>query len=243
VTSVAEATLRPPAAPEPGWRALMSRAADRAMKSYRAVVRGNEQFVAYFRAVTPEVEIGGLKIASRPARRRAGGGVESLRAIPWVFAWTQTRLLLPSWLGTGDAARMMLTGPDRDTWLDMAQRWPFLHAALSMAEMVLAKSSPEIARVYEELLAPDDTRKLGEELRISQRAAVRAVRESLQHAELLADNPETSRSLAVRNPYVDPLNLLQAELLRRVRQRADPALMDALLVTINGIAAGMRNTG
>lgn len=243
VTSVAEATLRPPAAPEPRWRELMDAAADTAMATYRAVVREDPTFVPYFRAVTPEVEIGSLKIASRPARRRSGGGVESLRAIPWVFAWTQTRLLLPSWLGTGEAAREMLAGPDRATWLAMAERWPFLRAALSMAEMVLAKSSPEIAAVYDELLAPAHTRALGEQLRERQRAAVRAVQESLGHDELLADNPETRHSLAVRNPYVDPLNLLQAELLRRGRESPDPALQDALLVTINGIAAGMRNTG
>lgn len=243
VTSVVEATLLPPRPPHERWRAPMATAAMIAMTAYRATVRDDPAFVPYFRAVTPETEIGQLKIASRPAKRRQGGGVESLRAIPWVFAWTQTRLLLPSWLGTGDAAAAMLAGPERDMWLEMARDWPFLRAALSMAEMVLAKSSPEIAAVYDELLAPDDTKALGAALRERQRQAVQAVLESQGHHALLEENATLRRSIAVRNPYVDPLNLLQAELLRRVRKDPNETLQDALLVTINGIAAGMRNTG
>jgi len=250
VTGVAEASLVPAAPPPAKWRALLDDAAAVGMRAYRDVVRRDPDFVPYFRAVTPEREIGRMKIASRPAKRRVGGGVESLRAIPWVFAWTQTRLLLPSWLGTGSALRRGLDGPDRQTWLQMAREWPFLRSLLAMAEMVLAKSAPGIAAYYDELLGPPQTEGIGRRLRGLRDDTERAILQCLKTDELLADNAVLRRSIRVRNPYVDPLNLLQAELLRRVRALdpdADPEvaeqLNDALLITINGIAAGMRNTG
>ena len=243
VTSVAEATLAPAREPKPEWRALLTVMAEAAKDAYRGVVRGHPDFVPYFRAVTPEPELGSLKIGSRPARRRSGGGVDSLRAIPWVFAWNQTRLLLPSWLGVGEGLRAALDGDGRETLLEMATEWPYFNTFLSLIEMVLAKAEPEIHAHYEALLVPEALRPLGQALRDRFAATRAAVLEVRGATELLAGNPVLHRSIAVRNPYVDPLNILQAELLARSRRAADATLEEALHVTINGVAAGMRNTG
>jgi phosphoenolpyruvate carboxylase len=243
VTATAEATLAPPPAPEPAWRALMDRMAGAALDGYRGVVRHHPDFVPYFRAVTPEVELGSLNIGSRPARRRKGGGVESLRAIPWVFAWTQTRLLLPSWLGVGAGLRAALDSDDREVLADAVQHWPYLRSFLDLVAMVLAKAEPRIAARYDSLLAPPEVAALGVDLRGRLDATRAAVLEATGHADLLQGNRVLQRTLHLRNPYVDPLNLIQAELLRRHRETPDARLADALVVTINGIAAGMRNTG
>lgn len=243
VTATAEATLSPPPGPEPALRALMDRMAGAALAEYRGVVREHPDFVAYFRAVTPEVELGSLKIGSRPARRRSGGGVESLRAIPWVFAWTQTRLLLPSWLGVGAGLRAALDSDDRPLLLQAAQDWPYLRSFLDLVAMVLAKAEPRVAAGYDARLAPPAVVGLGEALRALLASTTAAVLEASGHDDLLQGKRVLQRTLHLRNPYVDPLNGLQAELLRRHRANPDPRLADALVVTINGIAAGMRNTG
>ena len=244
VTSVVEATLLPAPQPKPAWRALLGRMAEAAKDAYRSIVRGHPDFVRYFRAVTPEPELGRLNIGSRPARRqRKGGGVESLRAIPWVFAWNQTRLLLPSWLGAGEGLRHGLDGPDRETLLEMAVEWPYFRTFLSLVEMVVAKVEVDIHAHYERLLAEPELHALGAALRARCEATRAAVLETRGRAELLETNPVLRRSIEVRNPYVDPLNILQAELLARSRAAEDPVLQEALHVTINGIAAGMRNTG
>lgn len=238
LTAVTEGKLRPPRGPEPAWRALMTQMADAAKAGYRDLVRGEPDFVPYFRAVTPEQELGRLKIGSRPARRRSGGGVDSLRAIPWIFAWTQTRLMLPSWLGVGEG---LARGLQDEETLEAMKEWPFLDATLSLINMVLAKAEPPIAALYDDVLCPPGLRALGEDLRarcLRTDALLEEVIGPLRHG-----NPVLARSIDLRNPYVDPLNVLQAELLRRFRAEPDPRLEDALIVTINGIAAGMRNTG
>ena len=169
--------------------------------------------------------------------------MEGLRAIPWVFSWTQTRLLLPGWLGFGEALGAALRGDDRETLLEMAHGWQFFRSTLALVEMVLAKALPDVAAHYDDLLAPEALKPLGLALRERFATTRAAVLEVLGQEELLQDNSVLQRSIRVRNPYVDPLNVLQAELLRRVREGADEDLEHALLVTVNGIAAGMRNTG
>jgi phosphoenolpyruvate carboxylase len=243
VSAVLEATVSPPPPPEPAWREVMARLAETSLRTYRGVVLDADRFVPYFRAVTPETHLGAMNIGSRPARRRTADGIASLRAIPWVFAWTQTRLNLPAWLGIGEALREELDGPHRGTLLTMVAQWPFLRATLDQIEMVLAKTEPDIAAHYDALLAPAPLASLGESLRQRCRSTLTAVLEVLGHRHLLEEDPVLRRSIAVRNPYVDPLNVLQAELLRRLRTKDDERLVDALRVTINGIAAGMRNTG
>ena len=243
-TAVAEATLRPSPMPDPEWRRCMEALSQTAMAAYRQVVQDDTRFVPYFRAATPEAVLGELNIGSRPARRRADVGVDSLRAIPWIFAWTQTRLMLPSWLGVGAALEEALRRGQLDDLRTMYHHWPFMQSTLDLIAMVMAKADVRIAACYDEWLVPETLRPLGEDLRSRFNAATRAVMAVTGHDDLLAANPMLRRSIDVRNPYVDPLNIVQAALLRRFRDHPEDAtLRDALLVTVNGIAAGMRNTG
>lgn len=244
-TAVLEATLRPPPQPPERWRALMDQIADRACRSYREVVRERPDFVPYFRTCTPERELSVLNVGSRPARRPGGtdDGIASLRAIPWVFAWTQVRLMLPAWLGVGEAlAWARQTAPE--DLQEMCQQWPFLRSTLALVEMVLAKADPDVHHRYERLLVPAELRGLGATLRARLEQARTETTAALGRDRLLGDNPVLARSIKVRNPYVDPLNVVQVELLRRMREDGSaPALRDAFVVTVNGVAAGMRNTG
>jgi len=245
LAAVLEATLLPPPAPEPAWRALMDRLAGDGVAAYRAVVREHPQFVDYFRQATPELELGRLPLGSRPAKRREGG-VESLRAIPWIFAWTQTRLMLPAWLGWEQALAAALQRGEGELLSQMRERWPFFRTRIDMLEMVLAKADGNIARLYDERLVESGLRPLGEHLRGLLSQAVAAVLSLTGQSQLLAHSPETLEFISVRNTYLDPLHLLQAELLARGRQRenqADSPLEQALLVSVAGIAAGLRNTG
>ena len=224
----------------------MQQLADRSVEVYRGVVRGEPQFVEYFRQATPEQELGRLPLGSRPAKRRSQGGIESLRAIPWIFAWTQTRLMLPAWLGAGQALREALDAGKQAQLRQMMEAWPFFLARVEMLEMVLSKADVDIARFYEQRLASADLWPLGERLRAALAQATAVVLQLRDSDALLAHNPALGESVAVRNPYTDPLHVLQAELMKRTRaqgERVDPDLERALMVTMAGIAAGMRNTG
>jgi phosphoenolpyruvate carboxylase len=201
----------------------------------------------YFREATPEAELDAINIGSRPARRGQQDALKALRAIPWQFAWTQTRLLLPSWLGVEDA--LELSDDDREICREMYRSWPFFRSTIELMEMALAKADEGIAAHYDRHLVAPDHQDLGGALRARLRRAIEVVLDITGHQHLLENNPVLRRSIDVRNPYVDPINLLQVELLRRLRtptsERSEDAewLRRALLVTINGIAAGMRNTG
>lgn len=243
-----DATLNPPTRPKPEWRDRINALSDVAFKQYRSVVRDMERFVEYFRAATPEVELGALNIGSRPARRRKTGGLETLRAIPWIFAWTQNRLCLPSWLGVGAA----LTHAERNGQLpelrEMYEHWPFFRSTMDLFEMVVAKADPMSASYYDAGLVPDDLKHIGTELRKQLEVTTKAVLQVTQESELLETYPEGRHGIDARNPYMDPINLLQVELLRRLRaipegQPIEPAMWEAFVVTVNGVAAGMRNTG
>jgi phosphoenolpyruvate carboxylase len=238
-TATLEAALAPQPPPKPEWRACMENVAARARQTYRSVVYETPPFIPYFRTATPEPELTQISIGSRPARRTPGKGVESLRAIPWQFAWTQTRLMLPSWLGIEDALSDGRSGMLRE----MYSQWAFFASTIDLVEMTLAKADSRIAAQYDRL-APDELRPLGKEMRDRLARAVDAVLDVTGHEILLEANAVLRRSIDVRNPYVDPINLVQVELLRRLRSKdPDPALFDAFVVTVNGIAAGMRNTG
>jgi phosphoenolpyruvate carboxylase len=245
-TATLDATLKPVRPPTAAERARMQDLALAARRGYRRFVYDHPRFVEYFRAVTPEVELTLLNIGSRPARRPAGkrSGVESLRAIPWQFAWTQTRLLLASWLGVEEALGQAMDKGDRDTLRTMYREWPFFRSALDLIEMVLAKADPRMAAQYDRALVPEDLQPLGAELRSRLDKAITSVLSITGHSDLVSDNPVLRRSIDVRNPYVDPINLVQVELLRRMRTGShDERLERALMVTMNGIAAGLRNTG
>ncbi|MCP8689952.1 phosphoenolpyruvate carboxylase [Marinobacterium sedimentorum] len=240
--AVLQATLDPAPGPQPQWRSQMERMALRGLKEYRAVVRDDEHFVQYFRAATPELELAKLPLGSRPAKRRTDGGIESLRAIPWIFAWTQTRLMLPAWLGS-DSALQEAVADQLPLLHSMYRDWPFFRANIDMLEMVLAKSDPDIAAYYDARLVSEELRVLGSSLRSRLRASVELVKQIRQQTQLLAENPVIRQSIEVRNPYIDPLHFLQAELLLRDRTQPDSRLERALMVSMSGISAGMRNTG
>jgi len=246
--AVLEATLLPPPAPEPHWREEMDRLAEVAHRAYVGVVREDPDFVPYFRSVTPEGSLGRLPLGSRPTKRRQDGGVETLRAIPWIFAWTQIRLMLPAWLGSGEAFATRLEGEGGlEVLQEMRDNWPFFGTYLDMLEMLLAKADVGIAAYYEHRLVDEPSLKaLGERLRGRFSRLHEVVLSILQQQELLENTPLIRQAIEVRNPYIDPLHGLQAELLQRNRD-ADGAisadLSRALMVTMAGIAAGLRNTG
>jgi phosphoenolpyruvate carboxylase len=171
--------------------------------------------------------------------------VSALRAIPWQFAWTQTRLLLGSWLGLEDALGGASGRGETDRLREMYRDWPYFRSLIDLFEMVLAKADARIAAEYDRRLVPAPLQPLGVELRERLARAFAAVLELTGHRELVEGNPVLRRSIDVRNPYVDPINLTQVEIVRRLRAGAgdDEGLRHAFLVTVNGIAAGMRNTG
>jgi len=247
---VLEATLLPAAEPKEEWRAMMQTLSDTSVKEYRRIVHNDERFVPYFRTVTPEQELRRLALGSRPAKRKATGGVESLRAIPWVFAWTQMRLMLPAWLGTGQAMASQVDEGNLDQLQDMANHWHFFGMLLDMQEMVMAKTEVRVANYYEQRLLEDSAQQsLGEELRAGVEQASNVL-QAISGKALLSHRPILKRSVELRNPYVDPLNITQVEVMRRLRQLSESdesalkqSLEQALMVSIGGIAAGLRNTG
>lgn len=245
-SAVIEASLLPPPEPEPHWREMMGKLTDISLSSYREMVRENPDFVRYFRLATPEQELGKLALGSRPAKRKASGGVESLRAIPWIFAWTQMRLMLPAWLGADEALSALSSEQDVKVLREMIEKWPFFGTHLDMLEMVLSKADPYISRFYEQRLVPEELQLLGDSLRSRLQKALSVVNRIKGQEELLASNPVFKHSMTVRNPYTDPLHFIQAELLYRDRHNPAENTSDveqALKVTMAGIAAGMRNTG
>ncbi|MGD8377566.1 MAG: phosphoenolpyruvate carboxylase, partial [Acidobacteriota bacterium] len=223
VTAVTEAALLPRPRPQGRWREVMDRMAEAAREDYQGLV-GDARFREYFHRATPESELGELNLGSRPARRSGEGGLQSLRAIPWVFAWMQTRFLLPGWLGTGRGLAAGLDGPDRDTVITMAREWPFFRSLLQLIEMVLAKADLRIGRLYEAKLAPD-LADVGDGIDRRFREASERLLAALGRDGLLEDNPVLRRSIAVRNPYVDPINLLQIEVLHRLREERSEELV------------------
>ncbi|USD37879.1 MULTISPECIES: phosphoenolpyruvate carboxylase [Ferrimonas] len=244
-SAVLEATLLPPPQPKQAWRELMDSIAASSVDAYRSIVRDEPQFVPYFRAATPEQELADLPLGSRPAKRRADGGVESLRAIPWIFAWTQNRLMLPAWLGAGAGLKTAIDAGDQPTLTAMFQSWPFFRTRLSMLEMVYAKAEPHLAAYYDRVLVPQDLHGLGTTLRQQLEQDIQTVLQLTQEQALMEHTPWNRESVELRHPYIDPLNFLQAELLRRCRGKEEELddIRQALMITIAGIAAGMRNTG
>ncbi|OEE68828.1 phosphoenolpyruvate carboxylase [Enterovibrio norvegicus FF-33] len=244
-SAILEANLLPPPAPKQEWRDLMETLSDVSCDAYRDVVRGSKDFVPYFRSTTPELELGKLPLGSRPAKRNPNGGVESLRAIPWIFAWSQNRLLLPAWLGAGQAIQYSIDNGHLKQLEEMCREWPFFSTRLGMLEMVFTKTSPSISQYYDEKLVDEALWPLGEQLRERLAQDIKAILMVENSDHLMEQNPWGAEAIRLRNIYVEPLNMLQAELLSRTRasEQESPELDEALMVTIAGIAAGMRNTG
>ncbi|ATA26165.1 phosphoenolpyruvate carboxylase [Brenneria goodwinii] len=243
--AILEANLLPPPEPKPEWIAVMDELSRVSCDMYRSYVRENPDFVPYFRSATPELELGKLPLGSRPAKRRPTGGVESLRAIPWIFAWTQNRLMLPAWLGAGAALQKVVDDGKQEHLETMCRNWPFFSTRIGMLEMVFSKADLWLAEYYDQRLVDKKLWPLGKQLREQLAADIHVVLTIANDDHLMEDLPWIAESIALRNVYTDPLNVLQAELLHRSRQQEDPdpEVELALMVTIAGVAAGMRNTG
>ncbi|RMH22469.1 MAG: phosphoenolpyruvate carboxylase [Acidobacteria bacterium] len=244
--AVARATAQPleDEPREPRWRGIMDHVAAASRRAYRELVYDAEGFYDYFRRATPIDVIERMAIGSRPASRRSRRGLENLRAIPWVFAWTQNRHILPGWYGLGTGLTSAIARHGRDAVAEMARDWPFLRALLDDAEMVLAKADLGIASRYAEL-AGEEGGPIFERVREEFGRTEEAILELKGNAALLDDDVTLQRAIRLRNPYVDPMSLLQVDLLRRWRAagRDDDDLLHALFATVRGIAQGLQNTG
>jgi phosphoenolpyruvate carboxylase len=230
--------------PEAAWQEVMHSMAETSRRAYRQLVYEHPQFIDYFRHATPIDVIERMGIGSRPASRRSGLGVENLRAIPWVFSWAQCRIGLPAAYGMGAALSAAREAFGLDTLKAMSDGWLFFGSMLSDVEMALAKSDLEIGRYYSEL-APGPSRLVYDLVSTELRLARSMILDIKEQDELLDGEPTLQRSIRLRNPYVDPMSLLQVDLLKRWRagDRRDEGLLEALLVTVNGIARGIQNTG
>jgi phosphoenolpyruvate carboxylase len=218
--------------------------ADASRRRYRQLVWGEPQFYEYFRLVTPIDVIERMQIAARPAARPDRDGIDALRAVPWTFAWTQTRALLPGWFGAGAGLEAALEAHGLGRVRSAFAGWPFFRSLVEDVEAMLARADLEIAAAYN-VLAPTPLHRFFAELRAEHALACRHVLAIKEQAELLDGDRTLQRGIQLRNPYVDPMNLMQVDLLRRWRDggRADRDLFDALQASISGIAQGLQSTG
>jgi len=246
------ASVQPLTPPREQWQAAMEELAREALAAYRALIEA-PSFLSYFEQATPILEIESLPIASRPAHRRDTRGLSDLRAIPWVFAWTQNRCMIPAWYGLGSAFQAFAKAHD-DGWQtlrEMYEGWPFFRATLDNAVLALAKSDMDIGRTYAELVEDVEVREriwgmISTEYQRSRDSVLR----TNGQPELLAELGWLQHSIRLRNPNTDPLNLLQVEWLRRLRaaekrwdEEEQKQCRELLRLTIEGVAAGMRTTG
>jgi phosphoenolpyruvate carboxylase len=247
--TMASATLLASLAPAPRSAAeqqhfldTMKSISAQAFHTYRDLVDGNDSFRSFFRQMTPLTEIATLKIGSRPAARTKSDRIEDLRAIPWVFSWAQARVMLPGWFGAGQA---LAAFPDRGLLREMAQGWAFFRATLDNLEMVLAKSDLAIARRYLTLVQDQDmaAHYFGR-IEAGWQATHEVLLDITGQSRLLEKNPQLDASIRLRLPYIEPLNLLQVELLKRHRAGdTDPRVAEGIHLSINAVATALRNSG
>ncbi|MDQ3768854.1 MAG: phosphoenolpyruvate carboxylase, partial [Actinomycetota bacterium] len=238
VAAVMLGTASPPARPEDAFREEMDAIARRSRDAYHALVHADEGFMPFLTQITPLGELAGLNIGSRPAYRGGAQDIEDLRAIPWVFAWMQNRLVLPSWYGAGAA----LADGDLDLHRRMWRDWSFFRSVCDMLEMVLFKSDLGVAERYRDLVAPELADRLWPVIVEERTRAVDRLLAITGQDRLLAGAPSLRARLEHRNPWIDPLSYIQVELLHRVRA-GDTGAREKVLATVAGIAAGMQNTG
>ncbi len=247
IGAVLEATLSPPSKPSKEWRALIDSMSIISSKAYRHYLLEDEDFLKYFDKVTPKNIIGKLYIGSRPSKRNASKDIKSLRAIPWVFAWTQIRMLLPAWLGTYEALNFASKGKNKKILDEMIKNWPFFYEMMDMLDMVLIKTDQRIIRYYEECLANPELKKIGNELRAKLTELIEINKKIIPN-HIINQRKAFRKSIKLRNTYAEILNLLQANIMKRLNKKnintkSKKILMDAMIVTISGISASMKNTG
>lgn len=244
--AIMEANLLPPPVPKTEWRTLMDELRDTSCGIYQGIVRGNADFIHYFDQATPISELSKLPIGSRPAKRRSSPTIDSLRAIPWIFSWSQNRLMLPAWLGAGEALQGAIDRGQSPLLEEMYREWPFFNTRISMLEMVYAKADVAVAEYYDRRLVSPQYQYLGHDLRARLARDIETIL-AISHNDTLMDDVDSTAAanVAMRNGFILPLNFLQVELLHRARTASATSqdLELALMVTISGIAAGVRNSG
>jgi len=246
IGAVAEATLNPPPNPKKNWRKLIEKMSDISKNSYRKNINQSTDFIKYFKTVTPHVALGKLSIGSRPSKRKNVDNIKSLRAIPWVFAWTQIRLMLPAWLGSAEALRYSYIKEFRKTLYEMEKNWPFFNSMLDMLDMVISKADPDISKIYEEYLADENLKRVGKKLRF-QFDTIKKINKKITPKEIIKSRKQFRTSVIVRNIYSEVLNIIQPIVIKKLRKSRNlkdkKFLEDALMTSIAGISAAMKNTG
>src|SRR5690625_2434832 len=230
------------------WEEAMDFISKASLKTYEKLVFKDPDFLTYFHEATPLYELGELNIGSRPMSRKNSQRFEDLRAIPWVFAWTQSRHMIPAWYAAGSAFQEFIEGDESHLSLlqEMYQNWSFFHATVNNLQMALVKSDMQTGKEYVELV---QDKQIGERIFSQIHSEYERTRNALlkitQNNELLSHTPNIKESVHLRNPYVDPLNFLQIDLIKKLRETEHPSeqLITEVLLTINGVAAGLMNTG
>jgi len=246
IGSVIEATLAPPIKPKKNWRELMNAMSKVSAKAYRKNFF-NKDFLRYYFNITPQRLLEQLSIGSRPAKRNKSKDVKSLRAIPWVFAWTQIRFLLPAWLGIYEALNFAIKNKNINILKEMLKEWPYFYAMMDMLDMVLAKTDQRIIKFYEECLGDNNLKNTGEKLRKQLSTLIYLNRKIIPNY-ILEQRKEYRDSIRKRNTYAEVINILQADIMKKLYKKKlkikdKKFLIDAMLVTIAGIAAAMKNVG
>ncbi len=246
IGSVLEATLAPPVKPKKNWRKLMDDMSIVSTNAYRNNFF-NKDFLRYYFNITPQRLLEQLSIGSRPSKRNKSKDVKSLRAIPWVFAWTQIRFLLPAWLGIYEALNFAIENKNIKNLKDMLKEWPYFYAMMDMLDMVLAKTDQRIIKFYEECLGDKNLRNTGEKLR-KQLSTLIYLNRKIIPTYILEQRKEYRDSIRKRNTYAEVLNILQADIMKKLYKKKlkvkdKKLLIDSMLVTIAGIAAAMKNVG
>ena len=246
IGAVSQATLLPPPVPKNNWRLLIEKMADISKSSYRKNINQNSDFIKYFKTVTPHVSLGKLSIGSRPSKRKNVDNIQSLRAIPWIFAWTQIRLMLPAWLGSAEALRYANIREFKKTLYDMERNWPFFNSMLDILDMVISKVDTDISKIYEEFLADDKLKRVGKKLRF-QFEAIKKLNKEITPKEIIMARKQFRTSVVVRSIYSEVLNIIQPIVIKKIKTNKNNLdkkyLNDALLTSIAGISAAMKNTG
>ena len=247
IGAVMEATLNPPPRSKPNWRELIQKMSEISTSAYRKYLNQSEDFIRYFKTVTPHKSLGKLAIGSRPTKRKNVDNIQSLRAIPWVFAWTQIRLMLPAWLGTTEALRYGSIKKFKKTMTDMERNWPYFVSTMDILDMVISKVDPEISVIYENNLADKSLIRIGKRLRF-QFDALLKLHNKITPKDVIKERKEFRKALFIRNNYTEMLNILQSDIMnkltnKRYKKLDKKFLKDSLMTSIAGISAAMKNTG